>query len=87
MAAAVAVIAIVLDEAQPGPDDEAVLTVILTGLFVCSGGSSIVGLALGFIGCCQGERNLLFAILSVVLNLMVLMGLVVLVCLGVLSEL
>jgi hypothetical protein len=76
---------IVMEAPQPVADDDPLL--VLAGLlFLACGVTGFAGLALGFAGTFQSDRKPLYAILGLSLNGVVLFGMVVLICLGILNE-
>jgi hypothetical protein len=86
-AAVVLVIAVLIEEMQGGQiadDDPEML--LLIGVFLASSAFSFAGLILGIVGSGQSDRNPLLGVFGLVLNSLVLVGLIFLICLGVLSD-
>jgi hypothetical protein len=81
-----AVVAIIAMDLQPPVADDDPLLVLAGLLLLVSGVTGVAGLALGFAGTFQSDRKPLYAILGLSLNAVVLFGMVVLICLGILHE-
>lgn len=69
----------------PMRDDDPVLTVLGLGA-VGSGCLNLAGVILGFVGIFQSDRNPLWAILGAIFNTTLLIGIIGLVCLGLLTN-
>src|SRR5438270_9081533 len=78
---------LVLDSAQPapGPDDDVWMGLLALALLGC-GTLSVAGFVLGLAGSFQSDRNPLFGIVGVVVNALAIIGMGIVVCLGVLSD-
>jgi hypothetical protein len=86
-AACAVIVLIAVDAAQqvPGADDE--MWEVLAGLmFIGCGALAIAGFTLGLIGSFQHERQPTFAILGSVVNALVLVGMGIAVCAGILAD-
>jgi hypothetical protein len=81
-----AVLAAIAMDVQPPIADDDPLLVSAGLLLLISGVTSVAGLALGFGGTFQSDRKPLYAILGLSFNALVLFGIVVLICLGILGE-
>ncbi len=88
MCTATLVVAALVIDAQPVPLADEDLWMGLAGLVLLGCGvMSIAGIVLGMVGSMQSDRKPHFAILGAIANVLVLLGMFVAVCAGVLSDL
>jgi hypothetical protein len=83
-----AIVALVILDVAGGPvadDDPAMIVTVL--VFVGSMCTCFAGLVLGLVGAFQSDRNPTFAILGLCVNAFLFIGLSVVICAGILSEL
>jgi hypothetical protein len=80
------VLAAIVMKAQPGMADDEPLLVLAGLLFGLSAVTGFTGLVLGFVGTFQSDRKPLYAVLGLSLNAVVLFGMIVLFCLGILAD-
>jgi hypothetical protein len=79
-------VAVMLDAAQQGPDDELLMGLFVL-LFLGCGALAIAGFVVGIAGSFQSDRKPILAILGAVLNGLTILGMATLFCIGILSDL
>jgi len=79
------VFAVVLDAGGPVDDDDP-LTIVTVLLFAGAGLGGLGGLLLGFAAMFQSDRKPTYAVTGVTANALILFGIVVLICMGIFSD-
>ncbi len=76
-------IAFEVNNNAPRRDDDPLENLLVLGL-IGSGCLNLAGVVLGFVGCFQTDRSIIWAILGAVFNTILLFGVIALVCAGLL---
>ena len=80
---AMVVIAGVMEASTPGGVNEEAPAVILLGLCLIGGGLALLGIVLGIVGLVQANRSKIFAVLGLVFNALVILGVIGLMIVGI----